>query len=180
MSIPKITRSEAKVLGRKRYFTGEPCLRGHVAERFVSTKGCADCNSERNSSQELVAYRKAFYAERYASNKTEILERGKSYNKTASGHASTLVRSARRRANKQAAVGSYTASDAATIRGLQKDRCGYCRVNLKGRGSLDHIVALANGGSNWPSNLQWLCRSCNSRKHTKDPIDFARQFGRLL
>lgn len=29
--------------GLKRYFTGKPCPRGHVAERFVSTKACVVC-----------------------------------------------------------------------------------------------------------------------------------------
>jgi len=30
--------------------------------------------------------------------------------------------------------------------------------------SVDHIVAVANGGGNESANLQLLCRSCNSRK----------------
>jgi 5-methylcytosine-specific restriction endonuclease McrA len=27
----------------KRYFTGKPCSRGHVAERYVSSNGCVEC-----------------------------------------------------------------------------------------------------------------------------------------
>lgn len=34
---------EAKVLGLSRYFTGTPCKRGHVAERFASTASCIEC-----------------------------------------------------------------------------------------------------------------------------------------
>lgn len=26
-----------------RYFTGKPCKRGHVAERYLSTRGCVEC-----------------------------------------------------------------------------------------------------------------------------------------
>jgi hypothetical protein len=38
---------EAKALGLKRFFTGEPCKRGHVAERYVSGGGCVECDRAR-------------------------------------------------------------------------------------------------------------------------------------
>lgn len=41
---------DAKALGAKRYFTGEPCPTGHVAERFVSTRACVACAAERVAS----------------------------------------------------------------------------------------------------------------------------------
>lgn len=42
-----MSRAEAMVSGLSRYFTGEPCKRGHVAERSVSTRACAECERER-------------------------------------------------------------------------------------------------------------------------------------
>jgi hypothetical protein len=36
-------RAEAKALGLKRFFTGEPCSHGHVAERGVSSRRCTEC-----------------------------------------------------------------------------------------------------------------------------------------
>lgn len=38
-----ISRTEAKSLGLKRFFTGKPCIRGHLAERIVSNKACVEC-----------------------------------------------------------------------------------------------------------------------------------------
>lgn len=26
-----------------RYFTGKPCKRGHLSERYLSTRGCVEC-----------------------------------------------------------------------------------------------------------------------------------------
>lgn len=43
-SIAVISRAEAKAQGLKRYFTGEPCVHGHVAERFAQGGGCVECN----------------------------------------------------------------------------------------------------------------------------------------
>lgn len=41
-----ISRDEARALGLKFYFTGEPCdNRGHVAERYVSTAHCVICKT---------------------------------------------------------------------------------------------------------------------------------------
>lgn len=86
----------------------------------------------------------------------------------------------KRRARKIAAEGSFTRADIETIRRLQRDRCAICRRALAGRGTIDHIVALAAGGSNGRRNLQLVCRPCNSSKHVRDAIDFMQSRGFLL
>ncbi|WP_065751057.1 phospholipase D family protein [Bradyrhizobium paxllaeri] len=45
-------RAEAKAEGKKWYFTGEPCIYGHVEDRLVSNGKCRECNrldSERSN-----------------------------------------------------------------------------------------------------------------------------------
>lgn len=38
-----MTRNNARALGLQRYFTGKPCARGHVAERYVRSHCCVAC-----------------------------------------------------------------------------------------------------------------------------------------
>ena len=40
------TRSEAKCLGSTRYFTGEPCKKGHTALRITDSGVCVECRKE--------------------------------------------------------------------------------------------------------------------------------------
>ncbi len=38
-----IKRSDAKKLGLTNYYTGEPCPKGHLSPRLVSTRNCLEC-----------------------------------------------------------------------------------------------------------------------------------------
>ncbi len=55
-----------------------------------------------------------------------------------------------------------------------KGRCQACQADLsgvllmEGRVHIDHIMPLAKGGSNDPTNLQVLCGGCNLEKGQKD------------
>ena len=68
-----------------------------------------------------------------------------------------------------------------TLMKLQKGRCANCHVDLIEAGKhLDHIVPVSKGGLNVQKNVELLCPTCNLKKKAKDPIDWARQNGRLL
>jgi len=45
-SLPK-TAPEAKLLGAKFFFTGEPCKYGHIAKRRTNTRKCVECEPRR-------------------------------------------------------------------------------------------------------------------------------------
>lgn len=53
----------------------------------------------------------------------------------------------------------------------------FCCKPLNGKGHVDHIIALVNGGRNDRQNLQLLCPRCNMRKHDKDHATFLRENG---
>jgi ribosomal protein L44E len=46
MSQRQITRNEAITQGLPRFFTGKPCARGHVSERWTASKNCVECETE--------------------------------------------------------------------------------------------------------------------------------------
>lgn len=41
------SRAEAARLGEQQYFTGKPCVHGHIANRFTSSGTCVECNAIR-------------------------------------------------------------------------------------------------------------------------------------
>lgn len=82
-----------------------------------------------------------------------------------------------RRLRKQGAEGHFTASDLTRQRESQKSRCYYCGAKVKL--TIDHIIPLSRGGSNWPENIVLACGSCNSKKHSKLPHEWP-DGGRLL
>lgn len=43
-----ITAAEARERGLKKYFTGAPCLNGHISQRFIGNGGCCECVRQRS------------------------------------------------------------------------------------------------------------------------------------
>jgi hypothetical protein len=72
----------------------------------------------------------------------------------------------RRRQRLAEAPGRHTASEVREILALQKHRCIYCNGQFSEDRSptKDHVLAIADGGANWASNIVMSCRSCNSRR----------------
>jgi 5-methylcytosine-specific restriction endonuclease McrA len=58
----QVTRADAIASGLKRYFTGEPCRHGHVAERRVSDHGCVECSRLKARSEEYREKRRDYFA----------------------------------------------------------------------------------------------------------------------
>jgi 5-methylcytosine-specific restriction endonuclease McrA len=74
----------------------------------------------------------------------------------------TQVYSSNRRASKAGAEGRLTFQDWLSILSKQKFLCNICKI--KTPLTIDHIIPLSKGGSNWPTNIQALCNPCNGRK----------------
>lgn len=73
----------------------------------------------------------------------------------------------RRKAIKRGADGSHTLTEWLEILERFNRRCAHCGSpeNI----TQDHVIPISKGGTDYASNLQPLCGSCNSRKHDKLP-----------
>lgn len=79
----------------------------------------------------------------------------------------------RRRQRVAAADGSYSEGDIARIRRKLNDSCFYCGASAVPL-TVDHLVPISKGGSNWPTNLTLACKPCNFDKHGKTAEAFVR------
>ena len=236
-----ISRIDARISEKKRFFTGEPCIKGHFSERYVLSGGCLKCSAEfsaayrkkdpekaraelrasalknvvkrregnkkwRDDNPETLRILKKRYVEEnkekvaaskakhYQENKERYSVQQKAhYTKhkerySAQGRAwreenRDLVRLSNRNRRKKVrdAGGTHDIKDIKRILKLQKRTCAACYTKFKGdEYHVDHIVPLALGGSNWASNLQMLCPTCNMSKGAKAPLDFYVSKGFLL
>lgn len=173
------SRAEARRIGAKFYFTGNPCPNGHVGLRYRSG-GCLDCRPavEAASRAKHREKRRAYCASWYAKNRALQAELSARWRAANRAQKTALERA--RKARKRSAEGSHTLTDIADIARAQNHRCAYCRRSVRKRYEVDHITPLVRGGSDDRSNLQILCPTCNRRKQAMDPIDFAQRIGLLL
>jgi 5-methylcytosine-specific restriction endonuclease McrA len=207
---PTVTRAEAKAAGAKRYFTGKPCKRGHISEYYTSICQCIACsraqtyewaaqNTERwdesrqqwrDANRGRISKQSLAWVASHPTQRRETMRLWRLANKEKESGRRKALRKAKpdvyrahaenRRARKLAVGGSYTAQQIGHLFAVQRRKCVGCGRSIKHGYEIDHIVALAKGGSNDIANIQLLCKPCNRGKHTKDPLEWAREQGRLL
>jgi len=83
--------------------------------------------------------------------------------------ARSLISQQNRQAKKRQNGGTYTLQDWDKLLKTFNYMCLCCkRCEPEIKLTVDHIVPVSKGGKNEITNLQPLCKSCNSKKHTKN------------
>jgi len=187
--------SEARELGLTRFFTGKPCKRNHIAERYASTGQCCVCirNHSDNWKKVNIEQVREYARKRHWSKRDELIVKMREWREknpekqkkcTQAWRAKNPLRrredEALRRAKKQKAGGRYTIKQIKDLAEKQKHKCMFCLASIKKSFHIDHVFPLSKSGSNDISNIQLLCQNCNQRKYNKDPIEFAQENNKLL
>lgn len=134
------------------------------------------------NSDRMKQWRKSYYHENkdyiknkskdwYCNNKQIAIERQRRYNQTAKGRISRSNSTHKRRMLKKNTTpkDKITVDQWETIIKSQNNKCAMCGVRFTKttKPTIDHIVPLDKGGEHSAYNIQSLCKSCNSKKHTK-------------
>lgn len=124
---PVVTREDARNLGLKRYFTGLPCQKGHVAERQTCDtvcRGCLKLRQKRHLSRPRIAH--------------DELLRLLFYNPDTGLFTWKISPQARVKAG--------------ALTGQRLDKKGYLTVCLKKRHYKAHVLAIFYMTGQWPKN----------------------------
>jgi 5-methylcytosine-specific restriction endonuclease McrA len=180
------TRSEAKRTGNKYYFTGQPCIRGHIALR--KTKGsCVECikedwatdnakRAEKPKSEASKAAGRRYYEQnreavkaRAASRPLHEVRQYKDKHKTNNPEYYKALTSVRKRRHRAATPKWVTAEHKQTMRQLYLDAQKLSKLTGE-RYVVDHIVPLINPevcGLHVPWNLRVMTQEENLKKSNK-------------
>lgn len=158
----KVTRKEIeRERNRRRYYT-----QGYREYRK---------RYEEKNKEQFLEYGKHYRRD----NKKELGDKKKRYRQTEKGMLVERVHRERRRSQKLASKGHYTAQDIQEQYNRQRESCYYCRKKLHKKYHIDHVAPLSKGGSNDIHNIVLACPSCNLSKSDK-LLHQWRNGGRLL
>ena len=160
-------RRIALATGLRWYFTGKPCVKGHVAKRIASNGYCYECSKLQASSWRANNPEHLYHYERQIWEKKGEKRRQQYRDWAKKNQAKLAAKTGFRRALRDKATPPWVDKEA--LQKIYKD----CHNQTKATGvrhHVDHIVPLKHThvcGLHVPWNLQLLTASENSRKKNK-------------
>lgn len=145
--------------GRREYYLKNKEKRRESARR-----------SYQKNKQKYMDRKKRYLRKWRKRNKEKVSEYNKRYEKT---HKETVIANEhKKRARKRESEGCFSAEEWKQLCDLYDNRCLCCGKRKKL--TVDHVIPLSKGGSNYISNIQPLCKECNNKKYTKS-TDYRKQ-----
>jgi 5-methylcytosine-specific restriction endonuclease McrA len=190
-----ISRKEARAKGLKRYFTGKPCAKGHLGERFVNAANCVECDrAHKAANRDKIKERDRAYraANRERRNDRDRARRATKTERDRENAQKRAWKAAKDPFEKRAWAVNFGARERGAPgrltgehirvayfshvdeRGIPRCANRYlpCSNALRDGYHVDHIKAIDLGGENVPENIQCLCPSCSSIKGNKTEEEF--------
>lgn len=162
-----ISRAEAKAKSLKRYFTGNPCKNGHVAQRQVSNGCCVTCQQQRVkewlvSNKDIAVAAQKRWSKK---NKEKHLEVSRQWKKK--NPAKTAFNNSKRKAAKKQRCPSWLTEDDWWFINELYDLAALRTKATGVKWHVDHIIPLLGkgvSGLHVPSNLRVIPASENMSK----------------
>lgn len=123
--------------------------------------------------REFQFYTKMKRATWYENNRDVLIQKALNYQKENPEKANHYNRI--RRGKREEAEGTHTLLETKQLLEQQGNKCACCEVSFDiAQKHLDHKMPIILGGSNYITNLQWLCDFCNLSKNGLHPDDWER------
>ena len=152
----------------ERYFTGKPCLRGHISERSLSNRGCLACHREDMAKRQKENPAHARHLDKLSRDRNphHTLRGLKDYHAPEKWQEVLEYYKVKNHA-RRGAPGRLSPDIRKVLFDMQKGTCNGCNTTLDQFAHLDHILAISRGGANTDDNVQLLCPRCNLSKGAK-------------
>lgn len=99
------------------------------------------------------------------------------YYKTDRGRIRHAMQQNKRRAKLKLAICDFTYDQWLAIQEAFGWACAYCGIDSVPM-TMDHVIAIANGGHDTASNIVPACLSCNSRKNNRSAEEYRAELAR--
>jgi len=157
-----MTKEETRAYNKAYYLANKEKIKAQVKNYKVRT-GYKYQLSERQKEEANERARRWYQA-----NKQLMIDRAKEWKKNNKEKVQINTRSYASR--RKYANGSYSTKDYLRLKSRLNNMCGYC--NEAEADTIDHIIPLSRGGSNYIGNIMPACGKCNYSKQCKTIVEW--------